>query len=245
MSENKHMNIVTQNDHDPYWINNPFILINSKKITQFYPTMSMTMAEKINSIIRFSLYLGLVLSLVYRTYLFIYIPIIVMVGSIIVYYSQPPKVRESYHQVEPRSSDMKPPSPNDTYDELVDQSANVGKNALGCVAPTEENPFMNAMLTDDRHRPAACPADKNIKKEINTHFNNNLFMDVSDVYNNRNSQREFYTMPSTTIPNDQDSFAKWLYGLPPTCKEGNGAMCVAGNPQRLNGQSSFSPDSLI
>ena len=34
-----------------------------------------------------------------------------------------------------------------------------------------------------------------------------------------NSQRQFYTMPNTTIPNAQDDFAKWLYANPKTCKE--------------------------
>jgi hypothetical protein len=44
-------------------------------------------------------------------------------------------------------------------------------------------------------------------------------------------------MPSTTIPNDQTAFAKWLYLSPPTCKEGNGAQCVANNYERLEGRT--------
>ena len=43
--------------------------------------------------------------------------------------------------------------------------------------------------------------------------------DVNDVFGKMNSQRQFYTMPSTTIPNAQDDFAKWLYLNPKTCKE--------------------------
>ena len=40
------------------------------------------------------------------------------------------------------------------------------------------------------------------------------------------SSRQFYTNPSTTIPNDQEAFAKWLYYNPEkTCKEGNGLEC--------------------
>ncbi len=34
-----------------------------------------------------------------------------------------------------------------------------------------------------------------------------------------NSQRQFFTMPWTTIPNAQNEFAKWLYLNPKTCKE--------------------------
>ena len=37
---------------------------------------------------------------------------------------------------------------------------------------------------------------------------------LSDVFGKRNSQRQFYTMPNTEVPNSQDEFAKWLYGKP-------------------------------
>ena len=50
---------------------------------------------------------------------------------------------------------------------------------------------------------------------------------MNDIYNNRNSQRQYYTMPNTQIPNDQTSFARWLYATPPSCKEGNGLQCAA------------------
>lgn len=218
--------------NDPYWIQNPMILIDPDRLTYFYPKTSMTLGEKINSIIRLGFYIGVVLSIVYKNYLFFYIPIVVMVGSIIVYYSHPPKVRESYHH------NLPPPQPNRSYDELVKEVQESQKEPEKCIAPTEDNPFMNFLLADDRKRPEAChQSDPDIKEKIENNFQKNLFMDVTDIYNKRHSQREFYTMPSTTVPNDQDTFAKWLYGLPPTCKEGNGAMCVAGNAERLNGES--------
>jgi len=39
------------------------------------------------------------------------------------------------------------------------------------------------------------------------------------VYETFHSQRQFYTMPSTTIPNSQDEYAKWLYGNALSCKD--------------------------
>ena len=29
------------------------------------------------------------------------------------------------------------------------------------------------------------------------------------------------------VPNDQGSFAQWLYGTPKTCKEGNSIACLS------------------
>ena len=44
-------------------------------------------------------------------------------------------------------------------------------------------------------------------------------------------------MPNTTVPNNQGDFAQWLYGVPKTCKEGNGNQCVGNNLEKLNGES--------
>lgn len=96
--------------------------------------------------------------------------------------------------------------------------------------PTKNNPFMNintlqlgqperfhddldvvdSMLVNKGGSSNSDTTDTS--KEIDAHFYQDLFRDVSDVYGKVHSQRQFYTMPVTTIPNDQDKFAHWLYG---------------------------------
>ena len=63
---------------------------------------------------------------------------------------------------------------------------------------------------------------------IEKYFDNGLYRDVNDIFGKDNSQRQFFTVPGRGILNDQGGFANWLYGTPPTCKEGNGLQC-AGN----------------
>jgi len=98
-----------------------------------------------------------------------------------------------------------------------------------CVKPTVDNPFMNVTMKDymnfnekgdvvDR-LPACDPGNPEIKRMIDDSFNNNLYKDVSDVFGKMSSQRNYFTMPWTTIPNKQDEFARWLYLSPKTCKE--------------------------
>ena len=36
------------------------------------------------------------------------------------------------------------------------------------------------------------------------------YRDPNDIYNRISSERQFYTTPNTTVPNDQTGFAKWL-----------------------------------
>ena len=97
-----------------------------------------------------------------------------------------------------------------------------------CTKPTIDNPFMNVTMKDYLNikdgkivdRPPACDTtDPEIKKEIDIMFKNNLFQDIDDLFEKFNSQRQFYTTASTTIPNDRDSFQKWLYASSKTCKQ--------------------------
>jgi len=46
-----------------------------------------------------------------------------------------------------------------------------------------------------------------------------IYLIIKNKLFNKNKQRQFCTIPSTTIPNDQESFAHWLYASPETCKE--------------------------
>jgi hypothetical protein len=68
----------------------------------------------------------------------------------------------------------------------------------------ESNPNDNASLIDNE----------------NDKMTNHISQD--DVINTDNgilAERQFFTIPSTTIPNDQTAFAKWLYGSHETCKQ--------------------------
>jgi hypothetical protein len=109
-----------------------------------------------------------------------------------------------------------------TVDELVDYQKNT------CRRPTHDNPFMNPPISDFNNGdpPAACNSnDEDINNTIRVNFNHDLFRDVDELWERKNSQRQFYTIPNTAIPNNQTEFARWLYGVPTTCKE-DGVKCL-------------------
>jgi hypothetical protein len=93
-----------------------------------------------------------------------------------------------------------------------------------CRKSTIDNPFMNTNIYDlnNGYIPSACNVDdEDIKEDMKVNFNHNLFRDVDELWERENSQRQFYTTPNTTVPNNQIEFAKWLYKIPETCKESN------------------------
>lgn len=215
------------------WIEDPKILIQKNKLLEFVPRMEMSYAQRINSIVRFSILTGIVLALLHNNYLYLYIPIVVAVITYLLYITQSDKVKESYQNL-PRPLD--PVNENPMLDKYKAQQLDSIEKKKKCVKPSRENPFMNALPSDNRTRMPACQSydDEDIANQVEANFGHNLFKDVTDVYNKRHSERQYYTMPSTQFANEQGKFAMWLYGLPPTCKEGNGAQCVANNHTRLN-----------
>jgi hypothetical protein len=52
-----------------------------------------------------------------------------------------------------------------------------------------------------------------------------LFGTLGDNVGFDASMRNFYPMPNTRIPNDQDAFAKFCYGEMKSCKEGDEFAC--------------------
>jgi hypothetical protein len=99
--------------------------------------------------------------------------------------------------------------------------------------PSAKNPFMNVLLDELQYnpeRPAAAPINSPlVKTTLSDFFKVNWTSDPTDVFGRTQSQRQFYTMPNTSIPNDQQSYANWLYSIAgKTCKEGGKVQCVPG-----------------
>ena len=113
------------------------------------------------------------------------------------------------------------------------QSSNCDIEDDSMTMPSPRNPFMNVLIDEIKYnpkRPQAAPVDSPIVKQtLDEYFRVQWFSDPTDVFGKSQSQRQFITMPSTTVPNDRDSFQNWLYKIPgKTCKEGGRAACVGG-----------------
>jgi len=92
-----------------------------------------------------------------------------------------------------------------------------------CRKPTADNPWANIVFSDyldGGNLAEPCNVDQDeVKQNMNELYNSTIYRNVSDVFERENSQRIFYTVPITTIPNKQTEFANWLYRSGPTCKE--------------------------
>lgn len=195
------------------WYEDFVQFIHPENIFNIIPLQSMSLEQKLNAIIRFFLYLGIILALVKMDARYLFMGIIAALVSFLVYEFEKKEkgIAEKF---------------------LKKASVDIVDNKL-CTRTNIENPFMNPTIVDITERPTrpeACPVYKEgIREQVNDNFNKRVFKDVSDIWGKDYSAREFYTVPSTTIPNKQDEFAEWLYGHGPTCKEGNGMECDVRN----------------
>ncbi len=175
------------------WTHDLSILFKKNLLMNILPTSSMTVEEKLNSVTRFLIYLSVLLYLIKQKARVFLIPMSFMFFTYLFYNEQ---IRSDFE--------------NEALQYSTIHSSKRPK-------PTIDNPFMNSLLTDYGKFKKAAPKSYNkpkLQKKIEKKFEGRLFQDVNDIFNRNNSQREFYTTPSTTIPNDQKTFAQWLYNNP-------------------------------
>ena len=124
-----------------------------------------------------------------------------------------------------KASLEKKTNPADLYDVIG--------GAAPATVPSAKNPFMNVLIDEIKYNPtrpvAASVLDPSVKVTLDDFFRTEFYSDPTDVFGRSQSQREFITMPSTSIPNDQGSYQDWLYKIPgKTCKEGGREACLPG-----------------
>lgn len=206
---------------DKFWYDDFSILFNKDRIIEFIPTKDMSINEKLNSLVRFTLYLSVILMITKDNYLYLYIFISGLLLTYLIFVFNDKK-EEFKNLNKPTLSNI----------EDVNEVESIQKE--DCRKPTNNNPFMNVLLSDDYENVReACNYTDDIKKDIDNKFYKDIFNDVTNLYGRRTGQRNFYSMPSTTVPNDQEAFANWCYKVPKTCKEGNGGQCYTNLYNRL------------
>src|SRR3990172_5430040 len=193
------MNIQTiiSNKEEQFWADDPGELYKNYKFLVIVPTKNMTKIQQLNALTRLILYIMVLCLLLSEAGLFIIVGIMILVFITLAH-------RLFYNAY-------------NVYD-LIDCDKNM------CRRPTPNNPFMNPGLLEfgPENPPVACNVnDEEIKEDIKVNYDHMLFRDVSDVWERQNSQRNFFTLPNTAIPNNQTEFAKWLYWIPgfANCKE--------------------------
>ena len=227
-----------------FWGDDPNVLLRS---LQFFPTETMTYAQKLNAITRSVLILTLIICIWTGQWARTALVTTLTISAIYVMYMQ-------------RSGRTK--DPGDSLEGFATPTSGpVADTFEGGLPPTTEtifqepsstNPFSNVMVPDyelNPHKLPAPPVDRpevanqilqqavNLVQEANPSqpgITDKLFRDVNDQLTFEQSMRPFMSNPATTIPNDQNAFAQFCYGSMVSCKEGNLFACARNTSHYTN-----------
>lgn len=214
----------------PIFIENPGILVDKNHIFDFIPDIKASTEERINAIVRFSLYFSVVLMIFKNNYRYSYIFVATLIISYFFYDTNKENFVGNTEQSNNSNNSLFCKDQKEKDTEKLNNSVN--KN---CDEPTCDNLFMNVLPTDDfSKKKPACSYTKEVSRKVNNGFYNKFKKDVNTFYNQDFGMRQFYSMPNTQVPNDQGTFAKWLYNTPVSCSIGSNTVLNQNRSCNMN-----------
>lgn len=225
---------------DPFWVDSPRVLLDF--YYDFFPfseSARTCTTTALNSMTRFGIYLAIVLTVLHRSVAYMFLSVGIAILAVAAYYGMKQRgiLREGFENAIVGPTLFTTPgskSPNivggaDVADKTI-------ADVIGTTTrtnPTSANPYMNVLVSeilDNPTRPVAASVDTpQMIRTMSDEFQTRMYGDPDDVFQHNQNQRAWITQPSTSIPNDQESFQNWLFRVPGrTCKEGNNAACRTG-----------------
>jgi hypothetical protein len=166
---------------DPFWYDDPTILFSRSSWYVFVPQATMSVKASLNAVVRFSVYLSVLLAATSRDVWYLLLIPLVMGVTIILesLFPKAARMREGFQAGTAVSS----------YE------------GTERTMPTDDNPFMNPTLVDINSNPNRPPAadvtDVAVRDKVMASVaqTSNLYMDTTDAFDLVQSQRNFYTVP--------------------------------------------------
>lgn len=159
----------------------------------FVPQPDMTVRASLNAVVRFSVYLSVLLFVTSRDPWYLLIVPVVMLVTIFL------------HRAFPEAKKI-------VSENFASGPVVTGYRGAERSLPTPDNPFMNPMLTDILENPDRPPAAEittlETRDKVNQAFaqTSNIYMDTTDLFNLVQSQRNFHAVPA----DDHEGFLKFL-----------------------------------
>ena len=178
---------------EAFWYTEPNVLFRQDTWYKFVPQPNMSVRESLNAVVRFSVYLSVLLFVTSRDPWYLLVVPVVMLVTIF--------LQRAFPQAKKIVSENFASGPVVTGYKGEERSL-----------PTPDNPFMNPMLTDILENPDRPPAAEittvETRDKVNEAFaqTSNVYMDTTDLFNLVQSQRNFHAVPA----DDHEGFLKFL-----------------------------------
>ena len=195
----------------PFWGTNPNIILDKKYITELWPSNEMSYNQKLNAISRTIIFLTFI-GLFIKNRVKVLVTSAITLGIIFLIHKKVFVINREGYENENKNTDL---------------DINISEEQT---IPTVINPLMNVLPNEIRENPNRGEASKSYLDDVAEDINNNtkeqikqinhdnkdidkkLFKNLGDNLEFEHSMRNYYTMPNTTVPNNQEDFAYFCYG---------------------------------
>jgi hypothetical protein len=178
---------------EQFWYSEPNVLFQPNTWYMFVPQPNMSVRAALNAVVRFSVYLSVLLFVTSRDPWYLLVIPFVMIITIFL-------------------NGWFPEARKIVTESFISGPVVTGYQGTEVSLPTADNPFMNPQLTDILDNPERPPAaeitGKGVRDQVNEAFaqTSNIYMDTTDVFEMVQSQRNFYAVPA----DDHAGFLKFL-----------------------------------
>jgi hypothetical protein len=229
------------------WTDNPLILFKHEFIFEVYPTADMSFERKVNAITRMLVFFTVIGYILTTNTKLLIIGVALIFLTFLIYKTSSSSLKEGFVK---ENKDNEKKTVNNvvsgekhSFDDFIKENYQMG---------TYQNPYGNVSMADYENNPDRMPAPpafdptisetitKNVKRAVqrmNPTIENSskkLYGNLWDQRDFEQSNRQFYTMPSTQIPNDRHALEIALSEGMASRKEANhsGAMKRVANAER-------------
>lgn len=191
----------THSMSDPLWVHKPSVLLDEKRLGEFWPTERMSCNERVNAFSRFILYFSAVMYVFSSkvSYVLLGAIALLVIGLI------------SRSRKDSRELFANYPHIHESSDARFQRDP-----TSRCLLPTPENPFGNVPVNELSSRTLPACNYKDVSDKTNDIMSG--LTGTRELFQSEVASRQFYQMPVTESISDTDKFGKFLYGQGPNCK---------------------------
>jgi hypothetical protein len=212
-----------------FWTDEPTIIY--KKYFEFIPTPNMSKEEQLNAITRLCIYYIIILLITQKSINLIKFPLIIIIILIIYnkFASNKEGLTDEAYQMEKKDKSKRVvesayyDSDNslevnnfmkDKTKQLSFISDTINSFQEKCDLPTKDNPYQNPSVLDfeSGNIPKPCNVDDDeINVKVKNCYDETLYRNLDDLFDKKNSERQFYTVPRENFTGNNADFAHFLY----------------------------------
>ena len=188
-----------------FWFNDISILVNQDYLQDFIPVKEMNTSEKLNAIMRFCIYLSLILILITGNSNYIFI---VIGGTILTYIIHINKDEETIKNSNSNSNSNSNASETNTK-ELSQPIYEPPENEQ--IKPTPDNLFGNVSVVDIGNKKTEDAPKDSYGTQFQELLKKDTFNEQDNMYEDKMSLRQMYKVPNTFDSESRKKFMNWCY----------------------------------